>query len=148
MEQILKTIKKDLSEIAKKENFKVKHIKNNYQDILEYSYFFTMNRKKHFINFRFIFQKAEESLSFVYHYEFNNKDKTISNTHSLANYQIDSLPGISDSSKERLNSVYKYEIIENKIKNTIQIENQYNIILAVFKKDYNAILKYVKNLSN
>lgn len=147
METNLKKIKTELKEICSKENFKFKHVKNHYQDILEYYDYYSLNRKKHFLVFRFVFQKQEESISFTYHFEYNNKTKIVNETHSLSNFEADKLPGISEESKNLAQSIYKYEVIDGKIVNTIDLNKQTEGILKVFKDNYSNIIKHVKNMS-
>ncbi len=147
METNLKKIKNSLKEICSKENFKYKHIKNHYQEMIEYYDYYSLNRKKHFLVFRFIFQKQEESISFTYHFEYNNRTKTINETHSLSNYEADKLPGLTEENKEFAKEIYSYAVEDGAIKNTVDLEKQTDKLINLFKKSYNNIIAHVKKLS-
>ena len=147
MEAHLKQIKTELKEICEKENFKYKHVKNHYQEMLEYHDFFALNRKKHFLVFKFIYQKQEESISFTYHFEYNNKTKTVNETHSLSNHEVDKLPGVSSDSIDLAKTIYQYEVVDGQIKNAVDLDKQTTNILSVFKNNYSSIITHVKNLS-
>lgn len=146
MEIILKRIKKELKETIKKENLKYKHLNNAYIEEINYSNFYTLNRKKHFLTYSFIYNKKEESLSFNYHIEFNNKNSSINKTHMLSNYQNDDLPGIKEEHKEIGSLIYKYEVVNNVLKNTVDIEKQTDMIIKVFLDNYKSIDNYAKNI--
>ena len=147
MEETLKRIKKELHKIIKSENLKYKHTKDKYMEKLEYSNFYTLNRKKHFLTYSFIYQKKEESLSFNYHIEFNNKTININETHMLSDYLNDSLPGIKEEHKEMGSLIYKYEVDNNVLKNTVDIEKQATSVIKVFIENYKSIDKYAKNIA-
>ncbi len=146
MEQILKNIKKELLVISKENNLKYKHLNNHYQETLQYIAFFSLNRKKHYLEFCFTYQKREESLSFIYNYVFNSKSIVVNESHSLANYQEDTLPGIQEADKLNLKEIYKFEAIDNQIKNKVDILKQYEVVLDVFKNNFKNIMKHVKNV--
>lgn len=147
MELILKRIKKELQETIKKENFKYKHTNNIYQEKIEYFDYYTINRKKHFLQYSFIYQKKETSLSFTYHIEYNNKNVNVSETHSLSDYQNDNLPGIKEEHKEMGSLIYKYEVIDHILKNSVDIEKQADNVIKVFLENYQNISKYAKNIA-
>jgi len=146
MEQILKNIKKELQIYSKEDKLKYKHLNNVYQETLQYTAFFSLNRKKHYLEFNFVYQKKEESLSFIYNYTFNSKSIIVSESHSLANYPEDSLPGIAEADKLNLKDIYKFEAIDNQIKNKVDILKQYEVILDIFKRNYKSMMKHVKNV--
>lgn len=147
MQANLKQIKTELKDISKKENFKFKHVKNHYQDMLEYYDFFSLNRKKHYLVFRFIYQKQEESISFIYQFEYNNKTKAVNETHSLSNHEADNLPGLTEQAKEMAKEVYEYAVEGDAIKNKVELKTQTELILKIFKENYISIINYVKKLS-
>lgn len=147
MEQILKKIKKEIKPIQKANNLKYSHTNNRYQETLGYTAFFSLNRKKHYLEFRFVYQKQEESLSFLYNYAFNTKTTVVNEAHSLANYPEDKLPGIKEDSKLNCNDLYKFEVVDGQIKNTVDIDVQYEGILTIFRQNFQIIMKYAKNIA-
>ncbi|XMB72452.1 hypothetical protein RJI07_00775 [Mycoplasmatota bacterium WC30] len=147
MEAILKQIKQELKPIQKAENFRYKHFNNSFQESLEYHDFYTLNRKKHFLVFRFVYQKQEESLSLIYNYAFNSRTIVVNDIHSLADYKNDSLPGIIETDKDKLKDIYKFSVEEGQIKNVVDIEIQLDTILSIFKNNYKNIIDYAKNIT-
>ena len=147
MELILKQIKTDLKQIRKDNNWKFKHINNHFQEILEYTDYYSLNRKKHFLTMRFILQKKENSLSFNYHYVFSSKNFTIDETHSFAESTKDLLPGINPVDREKLRLIYRYEVEEKAIKNQISLDDQVKTVMEVFKANYPAIINHVKSFT-
>ncbi len=147
MEKILKNIKKELEKIQKENNLKYSHINNHYQETLRYIAFFALNHKKHYLELNIIYQKREESLSFIYNYAFNSKTIVVNETHSLANYPNDKLPGISEVSKEKISDLYKFEVVESQIKNVVDIDTQCEGILTIFKKNYKSIINHAKKIA-
>ncbi len=147
MKAILKQIKSELKEIKKAENLRYKHSNNRYQESLEYHDFYTLNRKKHFLVFRFVYQKQEESLSLIYNYAFNSRSIVVNETHSFSNYNTDELPGILETDKEHLKEIYKFSVEDGQIKNTVDLNIQLKIILSVFKSSYKRIIEHAKKIS-
>ncbi|MCK5731475.1 MAG: hypothetical protein KAH13_00500 [Tenericutes bacterium] len=146
MEMILKQIKKDLYEISKKEAYNVKHSKNKFQDKLEYFNYFTLNRKKHFLVFRFVYQKLEESLSFTYHIEIHNRNQDLIEDYNLSDIDS-SLPGINEEYKDMIKSIYDYQVDNQRIVNKVDIKQQYEKIMLIFKKNYMNITKYAETIA-
>ena len=146
MEAILKQIKADLKNNIEADNLKIKHYKHKKQDILEYQTSFSLNRKKHYLNMRFIFQKPEKTLSFSYRCVCTLKNLNIDEEYTFANKELDILPGINPVDREKLRDIYKYVVQENIIINEVPIEEQYKVILPIFKDNYKSIMKYAKNL--
>ena len=145
MEAILKRIKQELKTIQKTENLRYKHYNNNYQEWLEYHDYYTLNRKKHFLVFRFVYQKQEDSLSLIYNYVFNSKNVVVNESHSLADYKSDSLPGIAEADKIKLKEIFSFSVEDGQIKNTTDIEIQVETIISVFKKNYQSIIEYARD---
>ncbi len=146
MEAILKQIKADLKSNIEADNLKIKHYKYKKQDILEYQTSFSLNRKKHFLNMRFILQKLEQTLSFSYRCVCTLKNLNIDEEYTFANKELDILPGVNPVDREKLRDIYKYVVKDNKIINDVLIEDQYKVILPIFKDNYKSIIKYAKNL--
>ncbi|MBN2540486.1 MAG: hypothetical protein JXB08_03055 [Bacilli bacterium] len=145
MEPILKTIKTELKPFKKEHNFIVKRIKNAFQDGLEYFDYYSLNRKKHYLVVRFIYQKDQNSLSVIYRYQFQSKTKTIDEEHSFAEMDKVHLPGIKKADREKLYGAYKFDVVENKIVNTVPLEEQHKIIIDVFQNNINSIVKLAKS---
>ncbi|MCK4551811.1 MAG: hypothetical protein KAU02_02755 [Tenericutes bacterium] len=146
METILKQIKKDLQDLSKKEAYNVKHSKNKFQDKLEFYKYYTLNRKKHFLVFRFVYQKLEESLSFTYHIEFHNRNKDLIEDYNLSDIDA-GLPGIDEEYNDVIKSIYNYQVDNQRIVNKVDINQQYEKIMLIFKKNYMNIIKYAENLA-
>ncbi len=144
MEPILKTIKTELKPFKQEHNFKVKHFKNAFQEGLEYYDYYSLNRKKHYLVLRFVYQRDQQSLSVFYRYQFQSKTKTVDEDHSFAQNEKATLPGIKKADREKLLQAYRFEVVDGKIINTVPIEEQYNIIIDVFKKNVNSIVKLAK----
>ncbi len=146
MEPTLKLIKTELIPIVKEENIRYSHINNFYQEILEYTDYFTLNRRKHFLVLRFVLQKRESSLSFNYRFVYNSKDRVVDELYSFADKDKE-LPGIGPIDKEKLSSIYKFSSKENGILNEIPLGNQSQVIMEVFKNSYKNIIDYAKNIA-
>ena len=146
MEPLLKQIKTELKPIAKAENWKAKHINNHLQEILEYTDYFTLNRKKHYLTLRFILQKREHSLSFIYRYVYNSKTITVDETHSFAEANKKVLPGVSPLDREKLFDIYHYGIEDKTIRNEVPLEEQKQTLMEVFKNNYQTIVNHAKNI--
>lgn len=146
MEMILKQIKNELKELSKQETFNLKHSKNKFQDKLEYFNYYTLNRKKHFLVFRFIYQKVEESLSFTYHIEIHNKNQDLIEDYNISDIDS-SLPGINEEYRDMIKSIYDYQVDDQRIVNKIDIQQQYEKIMLIFKKNYKNIIKYAENIA-
>lgn len=147
MDPILKQIKTELKPICQEENLKLKHIKNHFQEVLEYHDYYGLNRKKHFLLMRFILQKQEKSLSFVYRHVHSNRNGSTDESYSFADADQMTLPGITKTRQEKLLNLYQYQVEEGKIVNTVPLEEQYAIIIDVFKNSYKNIIKHAKNLN-
>jgi len=147
MEKILKKIKNDLIGIKKQENWKFKKYSNNVQAILEYLDYFTINRKKHFLSIRFILQKEQKSLSVIYNIKFNTKNLNVDETYSFEDKNQENLPGIKKENREKLLQIYKFQVKENQIVNTVSLEEQYEVIMKVFKDDIKTVIEYAKNIN-
>lgn len=148
MEPIIKQIKLELKEFRKQNNINLKHINNQYQDILEYSNFFGINIKKHRLVVRIIYQKKENTISFVYNYIYTMKTNNIDETYSIADKDIVDYPGISYLDPKEIKSIYDFYVEENVVKNRVSVEEQAKVIVELFKNNYKGLAKYVKNLSN
>ncbi len=147
MEKILKKIKNDLLEIKKQENWKYKKYSNSVQEVLEYLDYFTINRKKHFLSIRFIFQKEQKSLSVIYNIQFHSKNLDINEKYSFENQKQTKLPGIKKENREKLLDIYEFQVIDNQIINTVPLETQYEVIINVFKNSIHNIIEYAKNIN-
>lgn len=146
MEPTLKKIKTELKEIKNNNNLKYSHENNHIQETVEYSLYYGLNRKKHYLTFRFVYQKKENTLSFIYEYAYHKKQREIKEVYSLLNYQNTEFPGMDDIDEKQISSIYKFVNRENKIVNEIALKTQAEIVVDIFKKHYKSMIKYVKNL--
>lgn len=148
MEPIIKQIKTELKTFKKENNINLKHVKNHYQDILEYSNFFGINLKKHRLTVSIIYQKQENTLSFIYNYVCQLKNKDIDETYSIADKDIADYPGISYLDPKVIKGIYDFEVQDGMIKNKTSLEEQAKVIIELFKNNYKGLLKFTKNLAN
>jgi len=147
MEPTLKLIKAELKPIVKEENLKYKHINNAFQEILEYTDYFTINRRKHFLVLRFICQKQENTLSFHYRYVFNTKLKSVDEAFSFADKAQEALPGVTPTDFTKLPPIYQFVVSEGSVINQVPFEEQYKTVMEVFKNNYKNIIEHAKNIA-
>jgi len=148
MEQVIKEIKLELKEFKRQNNVNLRHISNGYQDILEYSNFFGLNRKKHRIVVRIIHQKLENTISFVYNFVYTWRNNDIDETYSIADKDIADYPGISFLDPKEVKSIYDFNVEDGIIKNRVPLETQAKTIVELFKNNYKGLVTFTKNLSN
>lgn len=148
MEPALKKIKNELKEIKTNHNLKYSHENNHIQETVEYAIYYGLNRKKHYLTFRFVYQKKEQALSFIYAYGYYKKQQEIKEVYSLLNYQNTEFPGMVDVDEKQISSIYKFVNQDNCIVNEVPLETQADLIIDIFKKNYASLIKYVKNLDS
>ena len=146
MDPILKNIKQTLKPKKKQLNLTFKHLKNHVQDKLLYTKYFGLNRKKHFLQIQLILQQKEQSLSMLYTFAYDKKDKDIEETYSLMNYQDTSFPGMKDLDVSRLERIYQFEAKDHHIENSVSLEEQANTLLEILDKNLEHMVTYVKQL--
>lgn len=146
MELALKQIKTNLKPIAKSDNLKYKHLNNEFQEIIEYSDYYTLNRRKHYLVMRFIHQKRENVLSFNYRFVYNAKNVILDESYSFMDKDKVILPGINPIDRQRLFDLYKLSLIDNRIVNEISLDEQYKTLNEIFMNSYKNIIEYGKNL--
>ncbi len=144
MEAILKQIKTELKTIRKENSFKLKRVNNHYQDRLDYYDYYSINRKKHYLMMSFIFQKKENSLSFIYNYVCTLKNCDINTTNSFQDALEKTIPGVNKADRQKLIGIYDFEVIDDIIQNKVSIEEQTKVVLDVFKNSYKSIIQSVK----
>lgn len=147
METIIKAIKNEIKPLRKEYNLRLKHINNHYQEILEYTNYYGLNFKRHNLVCRFILQKQENSISFTYSYICAKKNCDTYNEITFLK-DLDEYPCFSDKDVEEIKSLYQFEMVDNTIKNTVSLETQAELLVRVFKKNYNELTEYVKNQLN
>lgn len=148
MEQILKKIKTELKGIRKEYTLRLKHMNNKHQEVLEYTNFYGLNFKKHNLVCRFILQKQENALSFTYKYICDKKNCDIIQEYSFMSNDTLEYPCFTEEDIKKIKAIYTFEVEDNIIKNTTDLETQADVLVTVFKKNYKALNGFVKNQNN
>ena len=144
MEPIIKKIKTDLKPLKTDFNLRLKHINNNYQEILEYTDYYGLNFKKHNLVCKFILQKKENSLTFTYNYVCNKKNCDITKEYSFMSNDIEKYPCFTDADVSRIKELYDFSTEDNIIKNSVSLETQADVLLDIFKKRFKKLTEFVK----
>jgi len=97
---------------------------------------------------RFVFQKRENSLCFVYRYVFNSKTTTLDETYSFSDKDITVLPGVNPIDREELRSMYNYVLQDNRIVYGVPLDLQAKKVFEVFQNNHKSIIEHARNIAN
>ena len=147
MNDILKTIKQDFLSLKQENKIKIKH--KNYGNYEALMLLPTSNTKAKEVVISFVYFLNEKGLDVKVTYKQSQKNqepKLTSFAFSNITKNID-LPFIEEKDQEEIKSMFKYELVENKIQSVIKAEEQKQVFVKVIKDNLNSIINHIDQIS-
>lgn len=146
MNDILKTIKQDFISLNQEKKIRFKH--KNYGNYEALMLLPTSNTKAKEVIISFIYFLNEKGLDVKITFknsEKNQDTKLTSFAFSNTTKDINS-PFFNEKDQKELKSMFKYELIENKIQSVIKAEDQKQVFVRVIKDNLNSIINYINQI--
>ena len=146
MIEVLKKVKEEFSGFVKENQCKIKHKKLNNMEIL--SIVPLSNTRKKSVKIDFLYFCLEQGTDVSITYEFlEESKKEITKSFAFSGLAKDqSLPMVDEANIEEIKSNFHYELVEGKLKNTINLDEQIKVFIKVVKANYEKIINYQKQI--
>ena len=146
MNQVLKKVKEEFSGFIKENQCKFKHKKLNNMEIL--SILPLSNTRKKSVKIDFLYFILEEGTDVLITYEAIDESKNeIIESFAFSGLAKDQLlPMIDEANIEKLKSNFNYELVEGKLKNTINLDEQIKVFIEIVKANFKKIINYQKQV--
>lgn len=146
MEEVLKKIKAEFSNLVKEKKVKIKHKTHHNMDVLSLLPMDNSRKKKTSIDFVLLKNENTMDVKLVYSQKKESKDftETVFSFSSLL--KQGTLPMISEEVLPEIKASFNYTVSEGKLKSTISPMTQVQTYIRIIKKDWNSILNYLDTI--
>ena len=145
METILKQAKLELNEFLTNKKANIKHTNHQHMSLLTITP--DLETKKNQIKIELFFLKNELALDVKIKYIMKNEKKDLQKSYVFSDISKGKeLLMISPVANEKLASIFKFAIIEDKLKSAIPLEDQLSTLLDILKSDWDNIIAYSKQI--